>query len=557
MAVFAGATAAMMYVFKTLIDTAGAFGEQSGLEATQSYAKLILPVLIGVAVLTGGSDFFQRVLSNALALNTSAKLQKQMLTAAHARDYASFAKAPSGELISRFTFDIKVVSDALIRVLSNLVKDSLTVIFTLAGMLYYNWQLTLVLAVLLLAMWPIIAISKQLRGSAAQVQAHTGKLTADLKQSFTGARLIKTYGLEAYENKRLGKEFDTRITLFLKLVTQQAWVEPILTLFAGLAISGIFIFGFWQVNMDLASAGSVVAVLTGVMILSPRLRALGTLNNAAQEGLAALSRIFSVIDEAPHIVNANDARLFTQDIPPEIAFENVSFAYDAQAAPALNGITFKASAGQMTALVGPSGGGKSTIMALLTRLYEPIAGSLKIGGANIDRFTLESLRANIAIVSQEVTLFNDTIAANIGLGDLNASREDIENAARAANAHDFISELPQGYDTLLGEDGAGLSGGQKQRLSIARAVLRKAPILLLDEATSALDAHSERKVQDALERLSDGRTRIVIAHKLSTIRKADYIYVIDNGHIIESGTYAQLCKKRGGAFKTLRDLQQD
>ncbi|MEP1229721.1 MAG: ATP-binding cassette domain-containing protein, partial [Litorimonas sp.] len=288
-------------------------------------------------------------------------------------------------------------------------------------------------------------------------------------------------------------------------------------------------------------------------ILAPRLRALGTLNNAAQDGLAALTRIFDVIDETPAIIDsigASDLRTAHGDVE----FENVSFAYN-ETTQTLNGISLFAKQGETIALVGPSGGGKSTIMNLIARLYEASSGSIKIDGADIRGISLESLRANIALVSQDVTLFHDTIVANIGYGNLSASQNDIRAAAIAADAHDFIQELPNGYDTILGEDGDGLSGGQKQRLSIARAILRDAPILLLDEATSALDAASETKVQTALERLSTGRTTIVIAHRLSTVKQADRIYVIENGQVAESGTHDKLSKKRGGIYKGLRDLQ--
>ena len=567
MALFAVSTSALMYVIKLLIDAASTLqdqGAQIGInpdqnsdqntgQSTGQYAKIILPILFGVAITTSLSDFFQRILTNSIALNTVAKFQKQMLRAVHQRDFASFAKEPSGQLISKFTYDVKVISDALMRVISNLFKESLSVIFTLAGMLYFNWLLTCVLAIFLLAMWPIITLSKRMRGSASHVQAHSGRLTAALKQSFTSAQFIKSYGLEDYENARLGKEFDRRIALFLKLVTQQAWVEPILTLFGGMAIAGIFIFGFWQVSQGMATAGSVAAVLTGVMILSPRLRALGTLNNAIQEGLSALTRIFDVIDETPVITDSIDA-INLADARGDIELGEVHFAYD-DGTKALRGLSLSAKSGETIALIGPSGGGKSTIINLISRLYEVQSGSIKIDGVDIRGISLESLRANIALVSQDVTLFNDTITANISLGDLSANQDKIRAAAMAADAHDFIQELPEGYDTMLGEDGAGLSGGQKQRLAIARAILRDAPILLLDEATSALDAASESKVQAALERLSQGRTKIVIAHKLSTVKKADKIYVVEDGQIAESGTHATLSKKRGGVYKGLKDLQ--
>jgi subfamily B ATP-binding cassette protein MsbA len=553
MALFAASTAAYMYAFSLLVGAADNLGGGDAIEKTRRYAYTILPVLLGVAFLSGFADFFQRILSNALALNSVAKMQKQMLRAAHRADLALFARESSGNLMSKFTFDVKVVSDALIRVLSNLIKDVLTVIFTVGYMLYVNWQLTLVLLIFILALWPIIELSKKLRGSAAEVQAHTGKLTSDLKESFSGARMIKAYGLESYEDKRLGTEFDTRIRLFLRLVTQQAWVEPILTVLGGLVIAGVITFGVWQVVDERTQPETIVAILTGVMILAPRLRALGTLNNVIQEGLAALTRIFGVIDEAPAIRDADNAATLTNP-KGHVKLDQACFSYG-DGTEALRGVSLEAKPGQTIALVGASGGGKSTIINLIPRLYDVTGGQVCIDGTDIRHLALASLRGAMALVSQDVTLFDDTVAANIGFGDQSAGRDDIINAAQAADAHDFIIGLPHGYDTVLGEDGDTLSGGQKQRLAIARAILRDAPILLLDEATSALDAESESKVQAALERLSNGRTTIVIAHRLSTVQKADKIYVLENGQVVESGTHKVLSKKKGGVYAKLRDLQ--
>jgi len=406
MALFAASTSALMYVVNLLIEAAQGLETGTAAEQTKRYAWIILPVLLGIALVTGFSDFFQRILANTLSLNSVAKMQKQMLAATHAGDLALFSRETTGSLISKFTFDVKVVSDALIRVLSNLIKDLLTVIFTIGGMLWLNWQLTMAIAIFLLALLPIIELSKRIRGSATDVQAHTGKLTAELKQSFTGARMIKTYGLEAHENKRLGAEFDTRIRLFLKLVTQHAWIEPIMTLLGGLVIAGVFIFGFWQVANGTGTAGSVVAVLTGVMILAPRLRALGTLNNVAQEGLAALDRIFAVIDETPTVVDAPDANPM-KDALGAVKFDNVRFLYP-DGTEALKGMNFTAKPGETIALVGPSGGGKSTVINLIPRLYDVSSGTVTIDGTDIRHVTLESLRANMALVSQHVTLFDDT-----------------------------------------------------------------------------------------------------------------------------------------------------
>lgn len=549
------ATAAYGFLVKFIIDSAAALsGEANAVDNATSYALLIVPVLVGVTAVSGISMYLQRILTNALALNVVADLQKQMFRSAHGADFAAFAREPVGNLISKFTNDVTVLSNALIRAISNLVRDSLTVLFLFISMLILNWQLTLmVLVAYPIAALPIIQISKRLRGNATDVQSHIGRITSDLKESFSGARMVKAYGLEEQENKRLGQSFDERIRLYLKLVTEQARVDPILEVFGGLAIAGVFVFGVYQVTGGQATPGDIGGVLTLLLAASPRIRALGTLNNVIQEGLSALDRIFEVIDQDAEIVNAPNA----QDMPAprgDVMFDHVGFTY-ADGTNALSDINLEVKAGEVIALVGASGGGKSTIINLIPRLYDASEGTIKIDGTDIRDVTVASLRSHMALVSQNVTLFNDTVAANIGFGNLNASRDEIVEAAKAADAHDFISALPDGYDTILGEDGDTLSGGQKQRLSIARAILRDAPILLLDEATSALDAESETKVQAALDRLSNGRTTIIIAHRLSTIQQADRIYVLEKGRIVESGTPQTLSKKRGGAYARLRQLQ--
>ena len=565
MVVLALATAAYTVVVGYVVDQANGLKDttQNGggaLENAKRYAGLVLPVLVGIPLVSGVANYIQRILTNSIALHTVGDLQTQMFASAHRADYASFAREPVGNLISKFTNDVTVISNALIRALSNIVKDVLTIVFTLGAMLWQNWQLTLMIGVLYpLAAWPIIVISKRLRGDARQVQEHIGTITSGLKESLGGARMVRAYGLEARESTRLEHSFNERIRRYLKLVTEQARVDPILEVMGGLAIAGVVIFGVYQISQGRASAGSIAAVLTGLLVLSPRIRALGTLNNVVQEGLSALSRIFAVIDETPTITNAPDAVQLSNP-RGHIKFTDVAFSYPdgTQALGKITvgeitagGITLEAKPGETIALVGPSGGGKSTIINLIPRLYDVSSGSVSIDGHDVRELTLKSLRGSMALVSQGVTLFNDSIAANIGFGALDASRDEIIKAATAADAHGFITALPEGYETVIGEDGDTLSGGQRQRLAIARAVLRDAPILLLDEATSALDTASEAKVQAALARLSQGRTTLVIAHRLSTVTQADRIYVIDKGRVIESGTHKQLLKKRGGTYAKL------
>ena len=555
MTLYAAATAGFIYVITLVIDAASALDGSAGdaLATAKKYAWVVLPFLIGVPLLSGVTGYAQRILTNSIALHTVGKMQKQMFASTHSRDYAQFTREPIGNLISKFTNDVTVISNALVRILGNIFKDLLTIIFTIGMMLWTNWQLSLAMVIFGLAFWPIIEISKRLRGNAHDVQHHVGRITSELKESFSGARMVKAYGLEPNENNRLGKSFDERIRLYLKLITQQARVDPILEVLGGLVIACVVIFGVYLFAKGQATGGQIAGVLGGLMILAPRLRALGTLNNVVQEGLASLTRIFGVIDERPSITELPDAIALTQ-ADGHVTLKDTHFVY-ADGTEALSGVSLEAKPGETIALVGPSGGGKSTIINLIPRLYDVNGGQVMIDGIDVKHMTLSSLRGAMALVSQDVTLFNDTIAANIGFGDKSASRDNILEAAKAADAHDFISRLPDGYDTILGEDGGGLSGGQKQRLSIARAILRDAPILLLDEATSALDAESESKVQAALDRLSTGRTTIVIAHRLSTVQKADRIYVLDKGQIVETGTHKTLSKKRGGIYAKLKSLQ--
>ena len=548
------ATAAYTEVVRRVVDEAQNLNTSSESWSTaMAYAKIIIPFLIGVPVISGVSNYAQRILTNAIALNAIGDLQKAMFKSSHAADLTAFHEEPTGNLISKFTNDVSIVSNTIIRVLGNLFRDVLVVVFLICAMLYHNWQLSAVMAIFLVALLPILQITKKMRGNARDVQEHIGVITSQLKESFGGARLVKTYNLEDSENQRLGQSFDERIRLFLKLITQQARVDPILEVIGGLAIAGIVIFGAYQVNADMATGGSIAAVLVALLMLSPKLRALGTLNNVLQEGLSSAARIFDVIDKRPEIIEKEHAQTLDK-VEGKIEFQNVSFIY-ANGKQALDGLDLSIKPSQTVAFVGASGGGKSTLINLIPRLYDVTSGAIRIDDIDIKDLTLSSLRKHIALVSQKVTLFDDSVAANIALGHQDASQDDIIDAAKHADAHDFIMALPQGYKTNLGEDGLSLSGGQRQRLSIARAILRDAPILLLDEATSALDAESESKVQKALERLSKGRTTLIIAHKLSTVQTADKIYVLDKGQIIESGTHKSLSRKAGGPYAKLLALQ--
>ena len=552
MALLAATTAAYTFIVSFVIDEANNLTKENNtIKQAQSYAFSVLPLLIFITATSGLSNYLQRILNNSIALKAVTKMQKQMLKSTYNSDFGSFKQKKSGDIISKFTNDITVVSNALIRTMSNLIAAFLTIALTIAAMLYQNWQLSLIMTVFIIAYWPILSISKRMRGDAKNVQDQIGKITSNLKESFNNMRIVKTYNLEILENRRLSKNFDARERLQMKLVTEQARVDPILEVLGGLAIAGVVIFGVYQISNETASAGSIAAVLTGLLILSPKLRALGTLNNVAQEGLAALTRIFTVIDEEANIQDTPDSQELIK-LNGEISFDNVYFKYP-DGNLALKGVTLIARPGETVAIVGYSGSGKSTIMNLIPRLYDVQSGSVYIDGHDIKNIKIKNLRNNIALVSQEIILFNTTVADNLSYGNDSADMDDIIHAAKQADAHKFISELPFGYETLLGENGHGLSGGQKQRLSIARALLRDAPILLMDEATSAIDSFSEGTIKKSLKDFIINKTTIIISHRPNTVKNADRIYVLDNGNIVETGRHKDLIKKRSGVYSKLQN----
>lgn len=511
--------------------------------------------VIGLATLRGVSLYLQTVQTNRLALNVMQDLQNAMFGKLVRADFARLQAEGTGSLVSRFTNDITLLRETIVRLANNLMRDVLTVVITIGVMLSLDWMLSLlILVVYPIAAWPVIRIGQRLRKTSSQAQAQMGEVTSQLEESFSGARMVKTYGLEDYEAERARKSFFDRLRFLLKITENKARVDPILEIVGGLAFAGLVAFAGWRMLNGETSLGNIIGVLTGIGVISPAIRALGTLNAVVQEGFAVLERIFTVLDTDETVTTALDAPAL-RVTDGAVRLDGISFAYP-DGSVALSDISLKAEPGQTIALVGPSGSGKSTVLNLLPRLYDAQTGAITIDGTETRSVSLASLRSAMALVSQDVTLFDDTVRANIGFGQLDAGEDAIIAAAKAADAHDFIMALPEGYDSPVGPRGSNLSGGQRQRLSIARAILKDAPILLLDEATSALDTESEQRVQAALERLSEGRTSLVIAHRLSTVRHADWIYVMEGGRIVEEGRhdalvardglYARLCKVQFG-----------
>lgn len=534
-----------------------AFGQESGrFHATAQKIMFIGPlILFGLGTLNALALFFQALLSQGVAIAVLRDLQKAMFAKFLQYDFAQAREDGTGQLVSRFTNDMTVLRESLTRA-PNALRDGVRLVTLLGLMIYFDWVLFLVILIIYPTIGlPITLIGKRLRRLAQSVQNQIGGMTGLLNESMAGARMVKTYQLESYEQARADAAFDERHDLLAKFIRYRAANEPLITLIGAFAVAIVIGVAAWRiVNGALDSAGLIGFIVTLAMLSQPA-RGLGTLNAVLQEGVAALARIFWVIDRDPEIKDAKQAKplQWSQGQPPAIRFEGVSFSYDGET-KALDDFSLSIPPGKIVALVGESGAGKSTLFNLLPRLYDIQSGSIHIGKQNIEQVTLESLRRAMALVSQEAILFEDSIANNIRFGDPEASQEAIEQAAKAAAADEFIKTFPHGYDNNVGEGGGSLSGGQRQRLSLARAFLKDAPILLLDEATSALDAESEARVQEALQRLTKGRTTLIIAHRLATVRMADCICVLDKGKLVEQGSHDELMAK-DGLYARLARLQ--
>jgi subfamily B ATP-binding cassette protein MsbA len=514
----------------------------------------ILPVaFVGIVLVKGLSTYGQAVLMQGLALEIIREIQTRMFDRIIGADLAYIDSKPTGTLISRFISDAFVMREALSNSFTGLVRDGLTTVGLIFVMFYMDWRLSLIAFIV----FPVAAIfvtrlGRRMRRVVRTTQAEYGQLTSFLDDVLKGIRQVKAYGMERHETGRADSLFLSLKGLYFKAAKTRARAVPTLEALGGLVFAAILAYGGYQATRGQITVGAFMAFFAAMLMAYQPMRRIANLNIGLQQGLAAAERVFHIIDYQRGINEAPDAGPLTVT-GGHVKLEGIDFSYGDNT-PTLVDVTLEAPPGKVVALVGPSGAGKSTVLNLIPRFYDVEKGAVTIDGQDIRDATLNSVRAAVGLVSQDTMLFDDTVRTNIAYGRPDATEDEIVAAAKAAAADGFIRRLPKGYGTVVGERGVILSGGQRQRLSIARAMLKNAPILLLDEATSALDTESERKVQAALKCLMEGRTTIVIAHRLSTVVDADIIYVFDRGRVVETGDHADL-SVGDGLYARLSQMQ--
>ena len=554
--VFAGALASIIVLamtepaipalMKPLLD--GSF-----IEKDPGTIRLIPLLLILLFLVRGLSNYASQVALGWVSGKVIKDLRSEMFNRLLTLPCSYYDANPTGTIISRITFNVEQVASAATNALLILVRDSLSVIGLLAWMIYLNWKLSMIFIIVVPAIGIVIKlVSGRLRRLSTFLQQAMGDMTHIIDEAIKGNRVVKLFSGQDYE----GKRFDTMANrvrhMNIKIIATSAANVPIVQMIAVLALAFIIYIASSPSMGDEFTVGGFISFFGAMGLLFSPIKRLTKVNEQIQRGLAASESIFELLAE-PQERDKGTTRL--RQAQGNIEFNNVSMHYDSAKVPALNDINLQVRPGETVALVGRSGSGKSSLAALVPRFYQPSSGQVLLDGIDLQQLSLGDLRANIALVNQDIVLFNDSVAANIAYGAMReAGRDDIIAAAEAAHAMEFINGLPEGLDTLIGENGARLSGGQRQRLAIARALLKNAPVLVLDEATSALDTESERHVHTALETLKSGRTSIIIAHRLSTIEHADRIVVLEDGRIVETGTHQELLDK-GGAYQRLHSTQ--
>ena len=554
MALVAASETSIPALMKPLLD--------DGFSGKMNNQLWLVPVfLVGLAIVRSGAQFLSNYLLTKVISNILLKLREQMFARLLRAKTEYYQKTTASNLINAVVFEVNNVLSIMGGMLISLVRDLLTVIGLMGYLLYLNWRLTLVVFVI----FPIIAyvmskINKRLRSLNRQQQSMTSELAYVVEEAAAGHKIVKVHGGEDYEMRRFMEKAEQLRKFTLKAAVAGGLNQPITQLIASMALSVVLVIAIMQSASQGVTVGSFAAFITAMLLIVSPLKHLADINQPLQRGLTAAEMIFQLIDQPIEEEKAQTSNLKRLDkAKGEINFEDLSFSYDQEGGrkDTLRNINLGIKPGEVVAFVGPSGGGKSTLVNLLPRFYRPKSGRIVLDQIPIEEIVLTDLRKQIAFVSQDVILFNDTIAANVAYGSSTGDAIDrgrVIEALEAANLSNLLSELPDGIDTQIGDNGNRLSGGQRQRLAIARAIYKDAPILILDEATSALDSESERQVQEALDRLMAGRTTLVIAHRLSTIEHADNIAVLDHGEIVEYGPHRELITKNG-LYASLHRLQ--
>ncbi|MDQ6987746.1 MAG: lipid A export permease/ATP-binding protein MsbA [Mariprofundaceae bacterium] len=547
MVILAACTAATAWALKPALDEA--------LSGKNPQLIYLIPLLVIVLYMIKGVAYYgQAYLMGFVGQRVIYDLRNKIYDHLAHQSLEFFAHRKVGELLARITYDVTLVQAAVSTSVTALMRDTVSIIF-LAGVVFYqDWKLAVIaMLVFPLVIYPIARFGRKMRHASFDGQVSMGHLSSLVEETVGGIRVVKAFGMEDYERGRFQRLTGDFLYHQMRMLRVNALSFPIMDLLAGFGIAGVLLYGGMQVASGETTAGTLVSFLAAMIMLYEPVKRLSRANNEIQQGLAAAERVFEVLDERVKVEDAPNAIVWPA-FTHSIRYEHVTLQYPKAAKPVLRDVAFEVAVGEVVALVGRSGAGKTTLVNLLPRFMDVSGGKVSVDGHDVRDLTQASLRAQMAMVTQDVILFNDTVAKNIAYGLDDSSQQRIEGVAKAANAHDFILALPEGYGTLIGERGVILSGGQRQRLSLARALLKDAPILILDEATSSLDTESERLVQQAIDRLMQGRTVIVIAHRLSTIRHASRIIVIDNGGVAQMGTHEELLAA-GGLYEELYHMQ--
>ena len=546
MVIVASMAGAQAYLVKPLLDEI--FFNKDG-----TMLKLVPLVIMGVFLVKGLFSYSYNYFLQKVGQSIIRDLRNLLYSHIQSLPLSFFQKKPTGELISRILSDVNLIQGAVSNVLVGILKDTCQVIFLIGVIFYQDWRMASIAMISLpLVIYPIVNFGRRHRRLSRGSQQTTAQVSNILYETITGNRIVKAFSMEKYEVSRFAKTLDELFAIVMRNTRIGAISSPLMEVLGGVGISLVVWYGGSQVLADKSTPGTFFSFLTALIMIYQPIKGVSAINNSLQQGIAAAERVFDVLDIQSDVAEKKDA-IELPLIKDAIEFTNARFQYD-EDTEVLKGINLKVKAGEVLAVVGTSGGGKSTLVNLIPRFYDVSSGSLTIDGTDIRDVTFKSLRDQVGVVTQQTILFNDTVRNNIAYGSLDASEEQIKDAARAAHALGFIQNMPKGFDTVIGESGARLSGGERQRISIARAILKNAPILILDEATSSLDTESEHEVQQAIENLVQSRTTIVIAHRLSTIRNADRIVVIQAGEIVEEGTHDTLLPL-GGVYKMLHDMQ--